>query len=218
MGKNLTDKWKKRWQDNRIGWHEDQGNSALKKFWHPQNKKCSVLVPFCGKSKDLLWLANQGHNVIGVEISDIAINAFFGENNLKYEKETNNGFDSYIAKNASIAIYCGDYFKFNICGLDALYDRGSLVAVEPSMRLKYIEHTKSLLHKLAYRFIISLDYEEGYVQGPPHPLKAAEVLSFWSDLKEVSSYNDIANSSPRFKKSGLTELIESIWISKSKKY
>jgi thiopurine S-methyltransferase len=97
-------------------------------------------------------------------------------------------------------------------GVGALYDRGSLVAVEPSIRLKYIKHTKSLLHKTAYRFIISLDYKEGYVQGPPYSIKISEILSFWPDLKEICSYNDIENSSPKFKKSGLKKLTESVWI------
>ena len=208
----MTDEWKRRWRENQIGWHEDQGNLALKKYWHPQNKKCSVLVPLCGKSKDLLWLANQGHDVIGVEVSEIAIDTFFNENKLNYTKNMSNDFISYKAKEIPITIHCGDYFEFNMSGIGALYDRGSLVAVEPSIRLKYIKHTKSLLHKAAYRFIISLDYKEGYVQGPPYSIKISEILSFWPDLKEICSYNDIENSSPKFKKSGLKKLTESIWI------
>ena len=155
---------------------------------------------------------NQGHNVIGVEISEIAIDAFFNENNLDYTKNMSNDFISYKAKEVPITIHCGDYFEFNMSGIGALYDRGSLVAVEPSIRLKYIKHTKSLLHKAAYRFIISLDYKEGYVQGPPYAIKISEILSFWPDLKKTSSYNDIENSSPKFKKSGLKKLTESVWI------
>ena len=33
-------------------------------------KGAAVLVPLCGKSLDLVWLAEQGHAVIGVELAE----------------------------------------------------------------------------------------------------------------------------------------------------
>ncbi len=32
-----------------------------------------VLVPLCGKTPDLLWLAEQGNEIVGVELSEIAV-------------------------------------------------------------------------------------------------------------------------------------------------
>jgi hypothetical protein len=39
------------------------------------------------------------------------------------------------------------------------------------------------------------------------------MLSYWSDLIEKDSYNDIENSSPKFRKSGLNQVIETVWVS-----
>ena len=65
-----------------------------------------VLVPLCGKTRDLLWLADQGCNVIGVEFCTKACTDFFVENKIDYEQ-----VDSvFIAKDKKLKIYCGDFF------------------------------------------------------------------------------------------------------------
>jgi thiopurine S-methyltransferase len=212
----LLEEWKKRWLEDRIGWHEEQGNASLKTHWTPLDKTCSVLVPFCGKAKDLLWLASLGHRVIGIEISEIAALAFFNENDLIFKEKLYKNIKLFEAEDIAISIYCEDYFNCNLPKADALYDRGSLVVVHPEKRFNYVQHTKSLLHKDAYRFIITLEYEEGFVQGPPYSIMAGEMLAYWSDLIQIKSYNDIENSSPKFKKSGLNEVLETIWVSHSK--
>jgi Thiopurine S-methyltransferase (TPMT). len=35
-----------------------------------------VLVPLCGKSLDMDWLLDAGYKVFGIELSNIAIQAF----------------------------------------------------------------------------------------------------------------------------------------------
>jgi len=74
--------WHERWQRNETGWHQREINAHLQDFW-PQLQQPAggrVLVPLCGKSRDLLWLRAQGHAVLGVEISPIAVREFFAEN------------------------------------------------------------------------------------------------------------------------------------------
>lgn len=54
--------WHKRWSSNQIGFHLPEVNPYLQRFW-PQlglAQGSRVLVPLCGKSLDLLWLADQG--------------------------------------------------------------------------------------------------------------------------------------------------------------
>lgn len=207
----MVNEWKKRWLEDRIGWHEKHGNASLKAHWASADNKSSVLVPFCGKSKDLLWLASHGHRVVGVEVSEIAVIAFFNENRLIFKEKFYKNIKLFEAQDIAISIYCGDYFNCNLPKADALYDRGSLVTIPPERRSNYIQHTKSLLHNDAYRFIITLEYEDGFVQGPPYSIGAAEMLTYWPDLIQITSYNDIDNSSPKFKKSGLNEVLETVW-------
>jgi|TARA_B110000238_G_scaffold191472_1_gene225717 thiopurine S-methyltransferase len=211
--KLLLREWRDRWKDNRIGWHQELGNASLKKHWSPVNRSCTVLVPLCGKSKDLVWLANLGHRVIGIEVSEIGARAFFLENNLIYKESTYKNLKIFEAINIQISIYCGDYFDYDLCDAEALYDRGSIVAIRPEIRSSYVHHMKSLLGQEAYKFIISLEYAEGFVEGPPYSIKPVEMLSYWSDLIEKDSYNDIENSSPKFRKSGLNQVIETVWVS-----
>ena len=73
--------WHKKWETNELGFHQDDFNPVLVRHWAgldiPGGSK--VFVPMCGKSKDMLWLAGQGYDVIGVELSEIA-RAHFSKN------------------------------------------------------------------------------------------------------------------------------------------
>lgn len=71
--------WLDFWRDERSDFHQIAVNPLLNKFW-PSLKLAHgsrVFVPLCGKSLDMLWLAQQGHEVIGVELSSIAVEDFF---------------------------------------------------------------------------------------------------------------------------------------------
>jgi len=73
--------WHQRWASNQIGFHEGQVNAYLARHY-PQLGLApgeTVFVPLCGKSVDLRWLADQGAHVIGVELSPIAVESFFAE-------------------------------------------------------------------------------------------------------------------------------------------
>lgn len=79
--------WQQRWADNQIGFHQAQVNPYLQKYWPTLGlvPGSRVLVPLCGKSLDLAWLAGQGHRVLGVELSRRAVEAFFREHGLQAE-------------------------------------------------------------------------------------------------------------------------------------
>ena len=77
--------WHERWERAEIGFHKQEINVHLQQFWNclelPAGER--VFVPLCGKSLDLLWLAGEDHPVTGVELSPIAVDAFFQENELQ---------------------------------------------------------------------------------------------------------------------------------------
>lgn len=204
----MSEPWLERWQEGRIGWHEPAGNASLHKHWSGGGKR--VLVPLCGKTPDLLWLEEQGNEVVGVELSDLAARAFFDENGIEFTTR-NAGPTAHEGTDRRITIFSGDFFDFEITGFDACYDRGALIALPPDVRPAYAKHLDSLLAPGASRLLITIDYDDTIATGPPFAIKADEVLGYWPGLKVVDRYDDIDNGPPKFLKAGLTEMYEIVW-------
>ena len=202
----MNEAWLERWQIGRTGWHEPDGNASLKRYWEQAGRR--VLVPLCGKTPDLLWLESRGNAVTGVELSELAVTAFFEENELEYTR-TSNRFD---AVERDLTLICGDYFDHDSPGsYDALYDRGSLVALSADLRPKYAEHTRRLLTADAQLFLIAVEYDQAQADGPPFSLSAEEIRSYWPDLEIRDRYDDLANCPPKFIDAGLTAFAEVVW-------
>lgn len=199
--------WLERWQEGRTGWHEADGNRSLKRYWRGGGQR--ILVPLCGKSVDMLWLARQGNEVTGVELSDIAAREFFTDNDLDFRVSPDG--TRYCGTDVPVTIVCGDYFAFDDSGFDAHYDRGALVALPPGRRAAYAAHTTALLAANPFQLVITLEYEQSRVDGPPYSVSPAEVLSCWSGLERVAAYDDVANAPPKFRDAGLDAMIEVVW-------
>ena len=108
----MAEDWLSRWIDGRIGWHEADGNRALHRFWPDLESGSRVLVPLCGKSPDMLWLAERGNDVTGVEISEVAVRAFFNEMSLNFDLRVDGELQWFHCVDAKITLVCGDYFRF----------------------------------------------------------------------------------------------------------
>lgn len=205
----MTEDWLNRWDSGRIGWHEEGGNSGLHAHWCKDSG--SVLVPLCGKTPDLVWLARRGHDVVGVELAEKAIRDFFTEQSLGFSETSGAGLKSFVCEQLPITIHCSDYFEFEAAPFDALYDRGAIVALDPAVRPRYVAHTRKLLRPGAAVLIITLEYDQDVVQGPPFALHAAELETYWDNLERVEVRDDLETCPPKFREAGLTEISEVIW-------
>lgn len=205
----MNESWLERWREGRIGWHQQDGNDSLARYWRGSGMR--VLVPLCGKSVDMLWLARQGNDVTGVEVSEIAVREFFADNGLDFETSADG--TRYSAKDLPVTIVCGDYLAFDDRGFDAHYDRGALVAMPAGERAGYAAHTTARLSADPMQLIITLEYDQTRVDGPPYSVSSDEVLSYWPALERVDAYDDIVNAPPKFREAGLRELIEVVWRS-----
>lgn len=206
--RQMTEPWLARWREGKIGWHEAKGNSSLQKYWTASGKR--VLVPLCGKTLDLIWLERQGNEVVGVELSELAVKAFFDENEIAYSI-VEGALSAYVANDRAITIYCGDFFEFSEGPFDAYYDRGAFVALTPDMRHAYAQHTRTLLSADAAQLIICLEYDDSIAVGPPFSVLTHEVLEYWPGLERVAAYDDIDNGPPKFRAAGLDKMIEVVW-------
>ena len=103
--------WLDKWQANQIAFHAETVHPMLLNHWDALEieRSSRVFVPLCGKSKDMVWLRERGHEVVGVELSEIAAEAFFAENTIEAERSEVGLFSSYSA--AGYRILCGDLFN-----------------------------------------------------------------------------------------------------------
>ena len=114
----MAEDWLARWEQGRTGWHEADGNEGLKAFWPATARGKRVLVPLCGKSPDLRWLAERGCEVTGIELADVAVQDFFAEQALEFQRHSGSVFACYRAVGLPLTIYSGDYFEFAPPGSD----------------------------------------------------------------------------------------------------
>ncbi|HAM21976.1 MAG TPA: thiopurine S-methyltransferase [Actinobacteria bacterium] len=169
--------WLEKWQTNDLGFHETAGNQLLQrqldKLKLPANAR--ILVPLCGKSEDLAWLASRGYVVIGVELSEIAARDFFAEHGIVPTVTRDGTLVRYSGRGVDILV--GDFFDVDrqtVAAVDGVYDRAALVALPPEMRTKYSTHLVDIAER-APQLLITFEYEQDKMAGPPFSIPESEV-------------------------------------------
>lgn len=205
--------WHKRWADNQIGFHQGRVNSYLQQFWPtlglaPGSK---VLVPLCGKSLDMVWLAGQGFRVLGVELSQKAVEEFFREQQLEPEISQQGAFTRY--KSDEVELWCGDIFALgaaDVAGCTGFYDRAALIALPPEMRKRYCEHLTRLLPGHCKGLLITLDYDQSAMAGPPFAVPDEEVQALLAGDWQVATLEsqDVLSEGKKFLEAGVSRLDE----------
>ncbi|MCI2807463.1 thiopurine S-methyltransferase [Eoetvoesiella caeni] len=203
--------WLERWREGRTGFHQDSVTPLLPRYWPSLSVAPGdlVLVPLCGKSKDMLWLAGQGHRVLGVELSPLAVRQFFSENHLQPKVHASALGEHYVA--GDIEIICGDIFALDqatMAQCAGVYDRAALIALPRPMRPAYVEHVYARLPPPCRGLLITLDYPQDQMEGPPFSVGADEVQTLFSGQPKAHLLDRIETLSkePHFKQRGLDRL------------
>lgn len=210
------DFWHERWQKNQIAFHQQETSAHLEKYWSylGMKKNTKVFVPLCGKSLDMIYLQKNGHEVIGVEIDQIAVEAFFAENKLTFEKKETKKYN--IWKSDNIVIFQGDFFLLSdeIKDVSAIYDRASLVALPSEMRKKYSQHLGNITAQGCKMLLVVFEYSQEEMNGPPFSVNQKEVKELFENSFEIEHLETISilEKFEIFQKKGLTKLSESIYI------
>ncbi|GAB6050598.1 thiopurine S-methyltransferase [Hydrogenophilus islandicus] len=215
--------WHERWERGEIGFHLDEFNPRLTTYW-PQlqvARDATVFVPLCGKSLDLLWLREQGHTVVGVELSPVAVSQFFAENDATPEVSTCGPFACYTTD--GIRLLQGDYFALTpeiVWGWDgapatatAIYDRAALVALPPEMRQQYAAKMRELARPGTKMLLVTLEYPQEERPGPPFSVSPAEVFDHFAAVAEISHWldTDVLPDHPRWQERGVRFLREHVF-------
>ncbi|MCW3150348.1 thiopurine S-methyltransferase [Stutzerimonas stutzeri] len=209
--------WQERWARNEIGFHLKEFNPYLRRHWSrlALAEGAQVLVPLCGKSLDLIWLAGQGLQVLGVELSERAVEAFFAEQGLQPTVTRQAAFRIYRC--GSLEIRCGDFFELgveDVAGCRAFYDRAALIALPPEMRRRYTEHLARILPDGCQGLLITLDYDQSQMAGPPFAVDDVEVNRLLGAFCHVQllEQEDVLQQNWKFLQRGLERLHESTYL------
>ncbi len=209
--------WLERWERSEIGFHQNEINPYLLRFWealsHPSGRE--VFVPLCGKSLDMVWLRQQGCKVLGVELSALAVQDFFAEQKITPTHSKTSKFEHCEAD--GIRILCGDFFdldRSDTAQVGAVYDRASLVALPPEMRERYARHLAEILPKGTKILLITFDYPQEEMAGPPFAVSIKEVEALYSGCAGIRllAQEDVLEQNPRFKQRGMSRMQENIFL------
>ncbi|MCC6136320.1 MAG: thiopurine S-methyltransferase [Candidatus Contendobacter sp.] len=208
--------WHERWERAEIGFHQQQINAHLEQFWSqlqlPPDQR--VFVPLCGKSHDLLWLAGEGYPVTGVELSPIAVEAFFTENGLEPRRWRDGAFELWEAD--EIRILLGDFFSLEsrqLADCAGVYDRASLIALPPAMREQYARKLDSILPAGIPGLLVTMEYDQTVLAGPPFAVSESEVRALYEPAHTVELLytRDALSEESRWRERGLTWLLEKVY-------
>lgn len=207
--------WHERWENNLTGFHLDEVNPYLIEYW-PRLKLepgSRVFVPLCGKSLDLTWLAGQGFDVVAIELSPLAVEAFFTENKLQPERSNVGKLELW--KSGNISLFCGDFFDLTpeqLGSVDAVYDRASLVALPLEMRKDYLAKMQQLAPS-ATKLLVTLEYDQSKMAGPPFSVTEDELRSLYPPQYQLNKLGseDVLEENEKFRQRGLDFMNESIY-------
>lgn len=180
--------WHERWASNRIGFHESQPNPLLMDHIARLKlvKGSRVFVPLCGKTLDIHWLLANGYRVAGAELSKLAVEQLFAELGKEAIATSVGETTKYSA--ADIDVFVGDIFSLTADTLGpvaAIYDRAALVALPAPTREKYAAHLMQLT-ATAPQLLISYDYDQNVVEGPPFAINGDEVYRHYQSSYAIT--------------------------------
>ncbi len=179
--------WIKSWEESRTGFNQQQYHAKLTQYFPQMQPQAgqSVLVPLCGKTIDMVWLASLGLQVHGVELYSGAVEDFFAEN--KFESVCKTECADFIDHaHQNIRISCGDFFKLNKTNsYDFIYDRAALVALPDSMRVDYARVICDSLKVGGKYLLIVYEYDQSKMEGPPFSISKTEIERLYADAFDI---------------------------------
>ncbi|WP_263079421.1 thiopurine S-methyltransferase [Endozoicomonas sp. Mp262] len=206
-----TDFWLEKWKKNEIGFHKNETNPLLMKYFDRLSltKGSCIFLPLCGKTLDIAWLLSMGYQVVGAELSKHAVDQLFDEAGIIPEIRPLK--DITIYKGSNITIFLGNIFTLSqslLGTVDAIYDRAALVALPESSRSQYTQHLIKISHG-APQLLITLEYDQRLLSGPPFSVSSDEITHHYHHRYHLTPLE--SNTVPNGLK-GQYDVQETIWL------
>jgi thiopurine S-methyltransferase len=202
---NRLSRWQERWSTGRTQWHKTETHASLLKYCDEYlldgiiGGGGRILVPLCGKTVDMVYLTRKRaiSEVVGIDAVPKALDEFMEEQSSEeldfQEPETVNGYTK--RKGNSITLITGDFLDItldvingggggedadtsrNTLLFDGVWDRGSLVAIDPSLREQYVDKIGELMIKPNGKYLLStvVRPNNDTTTGPPFSIDETEI-------------------------------------------
>jgi thiopurine S-methyltransferase len=211
----MYDFWAARWSEGQIGFHESAPNGLLTAHVARLETKprARILVPLAGKAVDLRWLAERGHEVVGVEFVADAVTAFFDEWKVEPERSEIGGKPALSANGVTLVV--SDILELTPEALgrfDVVYDRAALVALDAETRAPYVATCRSLLFDGGATFLIAFAYDQTKAPGPPWSIDEQAVRELYAPRSIEKLETRAVPTSPRLTAAGIAALEESAYL------
>jgi thiopurine S-methyltransferase len=205
--------WETRWAEGRIGFDQSAPNPLLERHEGVLEGRRRVLVPLCGKSVDMRFLAAGGHDVVGIELVRRAIDSFFEEQEIEASEVEVGPYRGLAG--GGVTLLAGDFFEATREALgrfDAIYDRAALVALPPEMRASYVAHCQRLLGPGGRVVLVTFAYDPSKMEGPPFSVddEAVRLLHAAHDVQLIEERAE--PPTPHLAERGLSEIIERLYV------
>lgn len=172
-----VDRWREAWSTGRTAFHRPEVHEDL--IAHHEEVLAGaerILVPLSGRSLDLAWLAERGHEVVGVEIVEEVVSGYFADNGLDAVATPLGPFQAYRA--GRLTVLAGDFLAASpalIGTFDGAWDRAALVALAPAERPGYVDVLRRLLRPSARVLLQTFGCDRPPDSGPPYRVTGSEV-------------------------------------------
>jgi thiopurine S-methyltransferase len=182
--------WQEKWDAGQIGFHSDDVHTDLHDYgeaWLAGGPH-RILVPLCGKSVDLAWLAAKGHQVIGIELAKKAVIALFKDAGLTPVWSDVPGGERAQADN--LTVYCGNLFDISaqtIGPVTHVWDRAAFVALHPDQRAHYVSHLRDCMGPDAKLLMNVLSYDRAVMDGPPWSIDGSVVAQHYPQATQLGT-------------------------------
>ncbi len=176
--------WQKHYADDDLAWDLGEVANPFARLWEDNVlKPGALIVPGCGQGHEVIYFAERGFEVTGVDFSPGAVKLLR---------------DSLNRKNMGAQILQLDFFE-----LDAKYDQAydSLLehtffcAIHPDQRPAYVETVLRILKPGG--LLLGLFYETGEEGGPPFNTTEADIRNHFSEAFDINRLEKCSFSSEK---------------------
>lgn len=172
-----------------------------------------AMLPLCGKTQDLNFLAQQGVSAIGVEFNPVAVESFFSDSGIQPQVIKSGTSTRYQSE--SIDVWCADFFalsKEDLGEFSVIFDRAALVALPDDLRTSYAQHLVSFLSPGGKVLLVTMDYDTDEMSGPPFFVSDQELQQLFpqASIQEIDRIS-ILDSHPRWRELELSRLDEVLY-------
>ena len=155
--------------------------------------------------------------MVDVELMEKSIQDFFREQEIVPEICETPPFQTF--SHEGLKILQGNFFDLASGTEDpfqAVFDRGSLVALPEHLRIGYAQCLMNQMVKGGKLLLICVDYDTSKMKGPPYSVTQTEVEMLFSSSGKLELLESRDNLEDRMRESGLEWLTESVYLFEKK--